>query len=187
MAAGKMWNGKKRVGVMTQRRPRKYTKKVSPSIKKFVKKAIGDHFRCVMHNNSSIPVWVRLLLLKTKETGLITSSSLILEDVAGNPTSVSSIPGLNALYHGINKDKYTPIIDKKIKFASVADTSGNNTKLIQQFSKLHNQKINYSGTATDSADWRYHLVFINCEGPDDTGAGVTMECSFVNRFYYTDA
>jgi len=152
----------------------------------------GYDVRGVLCNNTSLPAFVRHLVIETADSVLSTNTLMELFDSApgGTPTDLITSAGLNVIYSPVNTLKYKVHYDKVQKLGMITATGGEGVSYFKFGKKFRGRglRVRYEGTASGEGNQDRRLLYLCMlgEGKDDSSGGAT-ELSFVANVYHTDA
>lgn len=148
------------------------------------------HIQGVLHNTGSVCNFVRIVVFWAKDRQNFTNASgEFFVDNNGDPQTISSVTGLNAMYYPTNRALVTPLTDRRYRLGTGSATS-DETRFFKINVPLKNKLIRYEeGTSggADNVSPRLHVLFLAAEGEDDTSTGENIEVSCMMRFFYYDA
>lgn len=146
----------------------------------------GMHIKGHVHNNSTtVPNYVRLVILQTRRAADFSAATEIFEAPSGD-SDFSSITGMRAVYHPIS-DRNIKVLYNKVIRLGTSTTTGENTRMFSKWIKL-NQKIifNEAGTGANETAPRLHIGAWAAEAPSDESTGEAVELSFLARTWFID-
>jgi len=148
----------------------------------------GFHIKGILNNNATNPQYIRMIAAWTAadtDVGFTTATLFADVSLSGTTGGTSTIPGLNIMYHPINRMQYTPVIDKVFKLGGSGDPTC--TRMFSKFVKMNKTvKFLANSTGTGVQSHQLTLFYLVAEGNDDTTGGVAIEVNHVARTFFTD-
>lgn len=151
-------------------------------------KPVGVSLKYVLHNNDSLGMFVRFVVLLnlagSKDTDYQTGTALF-EDDTGN-IDFSGANDRQRLTARINKDKYTVLRDTVIRLGG--DNTSDKMAYRKHWISLRRQSnLIYDGSAA-SNPIRNQLIpmWWICEANEDESTGKVVELSVTSQFYFKD-
>lgn len=146
-----------------------------------------------LQNNASQVNYVRMVVfwyMNDNSTSASGPASDIFQFGVAGAADFATVFGMQSMYAPLNTNKVQVLYDQVHKLAKSAEPSGNDTKMFKIKRSLRSKRVNFnigsSSVGTDVADKTLMLLAWAAEAPDDTGAGTTVELSFISRGWYTD-
>lgn len=150
----------------------------------------GLHSKITYHNNSTVPVYVRRLVIGISgqdiDAGLDTMELFNSGGPGVNWTSAGN--SLYVIQTPINHVSYKVYFDKTFKLGPVGSTDGTQTRMVNYFQKFGGKKIIYEGSTGGYAlqDFRFAEIITAVCANQDATVGASLEFNRFSRVYFTD-
>jgi len=150
-------------------------------------KMIGLYLRYIIHNNGSVPVYVRIILYNDKGSGNYASSSN--NYILDNSSEATTFTGesLSNIYAPLNKSVIKVWYDKVHRIAGLGDGTGVETTSNKRFFKMRMyknfQELTAGGTAEQQSNFRI-LALVRSADNDTTAQ--TIELTAQSTLYFKD-
>lgn len=145
----------------------------------------GVHLSYILHNNSAVAGYARVLLVKVPD-GTFTAVNDNIFAATDGAGAAPIAERLTDVFEMVNKYKMEVLLDKTHRLAGLGDGTGIETVMRKGLMKLRSQKWSYLGSAAaDNKDDNLRLyVIFRCADNDTTAA--TIEFSYQSTVYYKD-
>jgi len=148
-----------------------------------ITKGIGLHMRYVLHNNSAVPVYVRVVVFDDVRGELTSDASNFILDATGQPTDLTA-DTLQDIYAPFNKRECTLLYDKVHRIAGLGDGTGIETISRKKLLKFNHKNVFVSSTTNSKHTLRV-CFWVRSADNDTTGA--TIEMTMATTYYFKDA
>jgi len=148
----------------------------------------GMHSKGAFHNNGSVPVFIRRLVLGAGPSTVTGASAELFDNGLGPGVSITTTGATMALItNKINKAQFKVYYDKTIKVGSVSSVDGMQTKIFNYFQKFGGKKILFEGATAglNNQSYRISEVYLVASSDNDAAAA-TIEHTENNTVYFTD-
>lgn len=109
----------------------------------------------------------------------------MLEDNTGN-IDVTSASATQKMIGRVNRDKYTVLIDRKLKLGAASSTDGTDVAIRKHWLPMGGQPFVYNGSNVQPERNLYAMACWCALANSDESLGETVEITNVSNFYYVD-
>jgi len=148
-----------------------------------ITKGIGLHMRYILHNNSAVPVYVRVVVFDDVRGQLTSDAGNFILDATGAPASLTA-ETLQDIYAPFNKRECTLLYDKVHRIAGLGDGTGIETISRKKLLKFNHKNVFVSST-TNSRHTLRVCYWVRSADNDTTAA--TCEMTMATTYYFKDA
>jgi len=138
----------------------------------------------ILHNNSAVPVYVRVILVEVNDGAFTSIDSSWLMDANGDPQGLTA-DRLSDINFTLNKHEFKVLYDKKHRVAGLGDGTGIETVMKSHLCKLRGSRVFQDATAADSKSRNVRLLTI-CRGADNDTTPNVVEMTYSTKYYYKD-
>jgi len=138
----------------------------------------------ILHNNSAIPIYVRVIMVEANDGAFTTIGSNWLMDQAGDPQALTA-ERLSDINFTLNKHEFKVLYDKVHRIAGLGDGTGIETIMRKRLVKLRGNRTFQDASSADSKNRNVRLLTIARGADNDTTANV-VEMTFSTKYYYKD-
>lgn len=154
-------------------------------------KVIGLQFKNFFHNNTTVPIWIRMVLLRVPAGTTMGPSSTLFMNTLNSEANFTAVNGMNSMMKPIHPAFGKVMFNKVIKIIpSVATGESSGFIRYNRFFKFPrgiNVQFNESGVTAGNLNTQLVFGVWAAEAPEDTTTGSTIEWTYECNCFFTDA
>lgn len=146
---------------------------------------VGFRLAYVLHNNSSVPVYARMIVISVPNADITAAGGSIL---FGNGAQLAPVAeNLQDIVFRMNTKRFKVLYDKVHRIAGLGDGTGIETVMRKAYVRLPSTRRTFPQiTSSDSHKDNLRFIVI-CRGADNDTTANVIEMTYEFSYYYKDA